>query len=588
MKLFSTVVGVTATALVVAAAPAHAADLPVLAPQSFGDFSVQTRYFDVAVGPDRDQHCTVVGDIYVPTALGPNNRAPAILTSNGFGGSKDDQAGAAARFATHGYVVLSYSALGFGGSTCKIFFADPDYDGMAASDLIGYLAGDSEGVFTDAALSVEAPVLDVVRLDAPQDPRVGYLGGSYAGATGLAAASVDSRLDTVASMITWNDLARSLAPDGAGRRSVGPVKSVFGSAFLAAGAILTGPGGYAADPARAQGCPNYAQWVCDAASAFAANREPDPGTLAAMRHVSPVDYLDRVDVPVLLTQGQKDSLFSLDEAAATFETLRARGVETSMVWHSWGHNDRKGYPGEFDIKAPDPFNQHEAALVGNWLDRHLKDRDVDPGPAFTYFRDWVPYSGVASPAYEESDTFPVGARRTFAVADGTLSEGVASNDAWIQTIRDAGSPVHTTVGLPNIAAEVPVPRVSLPGSAATWTTAPLAEPVDVVGAPELSISPTTSGPATVFVTVLDVAPNGARSPIHGLVAPAVLTGSAEPVTISLPSIVHRFDRGHRIGVDITASDPSFAGGPGPADVTFSSTDPINQFSLPTVPMNSVP
>lgn len=75
MKLFSTVVGVTATALVVAAAPAHAADLPVLAPQSFGDFSVQTRYFDVTVGPDRDQHCTVVGDIYVPTALGPNNRA---------------------------------------------------------------------------------------------------------------------------------------------------------------------------------------------------------------------------------------------------------------------------------------------------------------------------------------------------------------------------------------------------------------------------------------------------------------------------------------------------------------------------------
>ncbi|MCX6491377.1 MAG: ABC transporter ATP-binding protein [Rhodococcus sp.] len=583
MRRLAAVIAAVTTTLVAASAPGYAAELPVLAPQTLGDFSVQTRYFDVAVGPEHDQHCAVVGDVYVPVGLGPDHRAPAILTSNGFGGSKDDQAGAAARFATHGYVVLTYSALGFGGSTCKIYFADPDYDGMAASALIGYLAGESGGVFTDPARTVAAPALDVVRLDAPGDPRVGYLGGSYAGATGLTTAAVDPRLDTVASMITWNDLARSLAPDGAGRRSVGPVKSVFGSAFLAAGAVLTGPGGYAVDPARAQGCPNYAQWVCDAASAFTANREPDPGTLAAMRHVSPVDYLDRVDVPVLLTQGQKDSLFSLDEAAATFEALRARGVETSMVWHSWGHNDRKGYPGEFDIKAPDPFTQHEAALVGNWLDRHLKDRDVDPGPAFTYFRDWVPYTGVASPAYVESETFPVGARRTFRLSNESLAEGDSSNEVWTQTIRGAGASMPTTFGLPNLAAELPVPRVSLPGSAANWTTPPLTEPIDVVGAPELSIGPTVSGPATVFVTVLDVAPDGARSPIHGLLAPAVLTGSGEPVTISLPSIVHRFDRGHRVAVEITASDPSFAGGPGPADVTVSSTDPINQFSLPVVP-----
>ncbi|OZD72582.1 hypothetical protein CH272_15285 [Rhodococcus sp. 05-340-1] len=583
MKRLAPAVVAATTALVVASTPAHAADLPVLAPQSFGDFSVQTRYFDVVVGPERDRHCTVVGDIYVPDGLGPDNRAPAILTSNGFGGSKDDQAGAAARFATHGYVVLSYSALGFGGSTCKIYFADPDYDGIAASSLIGYLAGDNDGVFTDPARTTAAPPLDVVRLDGPGDPRVGYLGGSYAGATGLAAASMDSRLDTVASMITWNDLSRSLAPEATGRRPVGPVKSILGSAFLTAGAVLAGPSGYAVDPARAEGCPNYAQWVCDAALAFAANREPDPETLAAMRHVSPVDYLHRVNVPVLLTQGQKDSLFGLDEAAATYETLRSRGVETSMIWHSWGHNDRKGAPGEFDIKAPDPFTQHEAALVGNWLDRLLKDRDVDRRPAFTYFRDWVPYTGVASPAYVESEIFPVGARRTFFLSNGSLSVGDSTNGAWTQTIRGAGASMPTTFGLPNLAAELPVPRVSLPGSAATWTTAPLAEPVDVVGAPELSISPTVSGPATVFVTVLDVAPNGARSPIHGLVAPAVLTGSSDPVTISLPNIVHRFDRGHRIGVDITASDPSFAGGPGPADVTFSSTDPINQFSLPVTP-----
>jgi ABC-2 type transport system ATP-binding protein len=104
MRRLATVVAAVTTALVAASAPGYAAELPVLAPQTLGDFSVQTRYFDVAVGPEHDQHCTVVGDVYVPVGLGPDHRAPAILTSNGFGGSKDDQAGAADRFATHGYV----------------------------------------------------------------------------------------------------------------------------------------------------------------------------------------------------------------------------------------------------------------------------------------------------------------------------------------------------------------------------------------------------------------------------------------------------------------------------------------------------
>ncbi len=57
--------------------------------------------------------------------------APAILTTNGFGGSKDDQKKTAEFYASQGYVVLSYSGLGFGGSGCKITLDDRDYDGKA-------------------------------------------------------------------------------------------------------------------------------------------------------------------------------------------------------------------------------------------------------------------------------------------------------------------------------------------------------------------------------------------------------------------------------------------------------------------------
>ena len=95
----------------------------------------------------------------------PTNRVPAILTTNGFGGSKDDQAGIGKAFASLGYVVLSYSGLGFGGSQCKITLDDPDWDGKSATQLISYLGGASGIAFTDAAHTTAAPVLDVVQHD---------------------------------------------------------------------------------------------------------------------------------------------------------------------------------------------------------------------------------------------------------------------------------------------------------------------------------------------------------------------------------------------------------------------------------------
>jgi len=99
-------------------------------------YTVQTLHFAVTIGPANNMACDIVGDLYTPTAASPTNRVPAILTTNGFGGSKDDQAGIGAAAATNGYVVLSYSGLGFGGSGCKITLDDPDYDGKAASQLI--------------------------------------------------------------------------------------------------------------------------------------------------------------------------------------------------------------------------------------------------------------------------------------------------------------------------------------------------------------------------------------------------------------------------------------------------------------------
>ena len=103
------------------------------------------------VGPERDQTCRVTADLYKPDGVNRRHRAPAILTTNGFGGSKRGagEVGTALGFVQEGYVVLAYSGLGFGGSGCKIYLDDPDYDGRAGAQMVGVLAGTRS--FTNSA-----------------------------------------------------------------------------------------------------------------------------------------------------------------------------------------------------------------------------------------------------------------------------------------------------------------------------------------------------------------------------------------------------------------------------------------------------
>ncbi len=117
-------------------------------------------------------------------------------------------------------------------------------------------------------------------------------------------------------------------------------------------------------------------------------------------------YLDRIHVPTLLLQGENDTLFNLNEAAATYQALKARGVPVRMIWQSWGHSDSTPAPGEIDLGNPDPATQYETGRVANWFDHYLKDAGADLGPPFAYFRDWVDYTGNAAPAYGSLGPLP--------------------------------------------------------------------------------------------------------------------------------------------------------------------------------------
>ncbi|MSW82654.1 MAG: alpha/beta fold hydrolase, partial [Actinobacteria bacterium] len=87
--------------------------------------------------------------------------APAVLLAHGFGGSKESLADQAQQLADRGYVVLTYSARGFGRSSGQISVNSLDFEVADASALIDYLGTRAEVV-----------------QDAPGDPRVGVAGGS--------------------------------------------------------------------------------------------------------------------------------------------------------------------------------------------------------------------------------------------------------------------------------------------------------------------------------------------------------------------------------------------------------------------------
>ncbi len=253
---------------------------------------------------------------------------PAILLAHGFGGTKRSVNTQAQDLAGQGYAVLTWTAQGFGLSGGQIHLDSPDYEVRDAQRLIDWLAQRPE-----------------IRQDAPGDPRVAAVGGSYGGGLALMLAGADPRVDAIVPMITWNDLANAFLPDAAGQ---GPANGVFKKQWAglffgtAAGGALAslaslapqvgnGGSGGTGDPGGGPGdavpgsrsapgmsidpqCGRFARDVCAAYLQLATSGRPDATTLALLHRSSPATVLSHIKAPTLLIQGQADSLFPLTEA----------------------------------------------------------------------------------------------------------------------------------------------------------------------------------------------------------------------------------------------------------------------------------
>jgi len=545
--------------------------------------SVSSKSIDLTVGPAGDRKvCTVVYDLYRPSTATRAHRKPAILTTNGFGGSKDDQADLGRAFAKRGYVVLSYSGLGFGGSDCKITLDDPDWDGQAAKQLVTYLGGGKRANDGSRVTYVRHDRVSHDGRHRRHDPRVGMVGGSYGGQVQFAVAGIDPRVDTIVPIITWNDLSYSLAPNNtsfttAGGQGVrygtpGSEKVGWTSLFFGVG-IADGIQHASTDPSRNVGCPNFADQACVAKAQMDALGYPTQDTLDFARHASVSSYVDRIRIPTLLVQGQNDTLFNLQEATATYRALRAQGTPVKMIWQSWGHSGG-GTPAPGELDMAHPRASYEGRRISNWFDHHLKHRKVGTGPRFSYFRDWVGYTGVATPAYGTASAYPVGTTQdlylsgtdSLVTSKATVLPGSASYANVAGEVPTSYSEVSALEG-----SQVPdgvTAPYDTPGTFAAWSTKPLSAPVVSVGAPTLTLrlsSPLVeqtqaawpAGQLLLFAKIYDIAPDGTTTLVHRLVSPTRVADVTKPVTIELPGVVHRYEAGHRLSVVVAATDAAY-------------------------------
>ena len=529
-------------------------------------YTVTDHDIPVTDGPDDDQQVIIDASLFVPDTATAANPAPVVINAHGFNGSKaTNDNGMNELLAEAGYVVFAYSSRGFGETTGKIGLDSIHWDVKDVRQLIDWLAARPE-----------------VLLDAPGDPRLGMVGPSYGGGIQLQVAGVDDRVDVIVPYITWHSLVSSLSPNYLNTdlrlqegRPVGVFKEQWTSLFFASGNAqpLTSPPGSGVPVP----CPNFVDYLCEAYTRSVLEGRATPETIEILRDSSPASQprLSNIDIPTLLIQGQSDTLFTPNEAAANYTAIKANGAPVKMVWFDGGH----GYP----------YAEGELQLVQQrtlaWFDRHLVgDTSVRTGPEFEYYRRWA--DGPPGARYGTAPAYPVGRPQTLFLS-GDESLQTKQTDAAAGELSFASTPGKTsyseTSNFQNTEPFASTPAEDAPGTFAAFTTPPLAKPATVVGIPTIQFEIASPiGEAQLFAKLYDVAPDGTPTLIRRLVAPIRATDLDGALQAQLVGIAHQFPKGHSIRLVLASSDAAYGNLRTPTVYTLSITPGTATLTLPLV------
>ena len=501
--------------------------------------------------PGSQQTIPIDVDLYLPARHDP---APAVLLAHGFGGSKHSLASEAERLRAGGYVVMAYSARGFGRSGGSISLDSLDYEVADAKRLVDVLAARPEVEKRNG------------------DPVVGVVGASYGGALALMLGATDPRIDTVVAAITWNDLAQALVPQSPSTSEAGVFKEAWASQLF----------GAAASPFDGA-CGRFTAQLCALYTKLVGGGQLDTADKALLAASSPDSVLSGMTAPTLLLQGRQDTLFGFDQADANARHIAAAGAEVQVSWFAGGHDANQ--------------TQGTDATVDHWLDNHLRHHHRRGGPqpfqftvpassrTFAETRIAKSYAGLDDSA--GALTLPLHGRFSIVTnppgglpASITSLPGTGPLDSVIGGIGSgvAGTTVQRSqetrlaskaigspfilVGSPTVTVDVGLPRFQRGGV----LPAQSAGQVDVELFAQLRVQ---SGGS-------DIAVGGGVAPIR-VSLPA--DGSMTSVKLRLPATTWHFESGDVVQLSLRTTDAGYQGSATPATFVLRATGPI---SLPTV------
>jgi uncharacterized protein len=264
--------------------------------------------------------------------------------------------------------------------------------------------------------------------------------------------------------------------------------------------------------------------------------------------------------PVSLLTGWSD--VCLDANLSLYRRLRDAGREVRLTVGPWNHSSG------FNDDLPRIFAE---ALT--WLRAHLSDErsDLEPQPVRVH----VGEIGGPGQWRDLRDWPPTDATQQWHLhGDGTLAPEAATGQVRSAIHYDPAKPTPS-VGGPRLDSRTTGPMrnnaLEARPDVLVFTSAPLAEPMDVIGPVSIRLHVRASGPHfDVFARLCDVDTRGRSWNIcDGLVrlgssgASAAVDSAAErewsDITVPMSATAHRFGAGHRLRVQISGgAHPRFA------------------------------
>jgi ABC-2 type transport system ATP-binding protein len=461
--------------------------------------------------------------LHAAEGLAAGERAPTILQTHGWAGSRERDPNAASSEITGnvgvgplrraGFNVLTWDSRGFGDSGGIVSVDGPDFEGRDVQALLTWLAAQPEA-----------------RLDAPGDPRAGMAGVSYAGGIELVGAGLDRRIDAIAPTIAWHSLLTALYREDT-------AKSGWGTALYATG-VPAAEGDGLDSPAGPQ-TGGLDPHVDSAYTSGVATGRFSAADRAWFESRGPGELVDDIRVPTLLIQGTADTLFTLSEAMRNAEILQRNGVPLKMMWFCGGHG--------VCLTGQGPAGRIEQAVIA-WMRRHLAgDRSARTGPQFEWLADDARWRSTAS--YPPPHGAPL-------VGDGAGTLAVNPGDAVSGTPIAAGPAAN--------AIDVPIETA----------------PAQVAGEPELTLTYRATGLGTaghVFAQIVD----NARNVVLGnqvTPIPIVIDGAHHTVERSLEGVAAAVGASSRYTLQIIGGSQVY----GPVRTTAMVSVSSAHIELPTV------